>query len=1119
MKAKPLIFRAACLCIISFSASLPAQAANGTWTGNGTTNNWSDTTNWVNGSPAGGVDAVANIVGNWGRIPTPTLLSNESITLGALNLSGDRPGIMTDSTSWYTASLTLATSAGAPTVTVAGGVYANLVVRLQGTQGFVKNGLGALNLGRNNTYSGQTIVESGSLRIFDTNALGLGGSENGTSVSAGASIYLDVSVVGESLTIAGNGTGAGAITASDAYEYSPRWLGNVTLASDAKIAAGVSGNVSLNGNNLTLADSIEIAGTISGTGNLTIAAANNLGMTVLSGNNTYSGETIIQSGTLVVSHKNALGQGGSGNGTSVAAGASLRLDVNYSTVKGESLTIAGNGTGSGAITSDWSNYSWGGNVTLASDAKVGASISGNVSLNGNSLTLANFRDISGNISGTGNLIVDGSDFLYFRPATLTGNNSYTGATSVEGRGGLILANFSSLYGGDQALWTKEKITVENNSLLAVRVGGTNDFTTSQAASLLSELSTDINQNGLRAGASFGIDTTNATGNVTFSHAIGDSTGTGGGALSFRKLGAGKLILDQANTYSGDTFIDGGVLAISGNSTLGNGSGSLYMTADSSLDLGGTTQNFVNVDGWGGITNGTISGNGTYKLKGNVSANLTGSAGLEAWNVTLSGNNSFTGNTTVVDGYLYVDSINALYGGDLSMLNSSKIKVGYVDADGNDWGARLDIANVTGSQAAQIYDQLTPSHLGQGLNRQSSIGFYLTEGDHTWDRGLRDSYGDTGGRTHLSILEETIQNGTTLTLANTGTISGSIVTDTYLRFGAQYATGTAMVFGDTVDMNGYDAVTRGGYANWANDAENSSNLTLYVDTSDPEYNPNDIQYAATGYLGGSIGSSYSDSGKINLNKLGNGNAFFDGELGSDLRSINVYAGRLILSENVHHYSDNYDIGNNYIGGTATISNEASMLVHGELDSRVVVESGALLGGHGSITELVTVQSGGSLAPGASIGSLKIFSNVSFANNSTYEYEVNSSLASELGADLLVVNGNLNMTLTQLAFSDLSEAPQAFGIGTIFSLMNYTGTWNGGLFALGGNVLDEGEEFYAGQNYWRINYEATTGGLNFTSDYNTGNTSRFINLTATAVPEPSVAMLGAAASLLMLRRRRS
>jgi uncharacterized protein with beta-barrel porin domain len=191
--------------------------------------------------------------------------------------------------------------------------------------------------------------------------------------------------------------------------------------------------------------------------------------------------------------------------------------------------------------------------------------------------------------------------------------------------------------------------------------------------------------------------------------------------------------------------------------------------------------------------------------------------------------------------------------------------------------------------------------------------------------------------------------------------------------------------------------------------------------------------------------------------------------------------------------------------------------GTLNGDATVKSGGTLGGHGSITGSVTVETGGMIAPGTSIGSLSSGS-VTFTSNSTYQYEVDSSGLIPSGADLMCVQGDLNLNLTKLAFSNVAEVPESFEVGTLFSLLNYTGTWNGGLFVLGSNILENGEQFFAGQNYWRIDYDAEIGGLNFSEDQFVSSSSRFINITATAVPEPSSILLGAAASLLLLRRRR-
>ena len=133
-------------------------------------------------------------------------------------------------------------------------------------------------------------------------------------------------------------------------------------------------------------------------------------------------------------------------------------------------------------------------------------------------------------------------------------------------------------------------------------------------------------------------------------------------------------------------------------------------------------------------------------------------------------------------------------------------------------------------------------------------------------------------------------------------------------------------------------------------------------------------------------------------------------------------------------------------------------------------------------------------------------------------MDSSAALGVAADLLVIDGDLDLNLTQLQFSDIASESSSFSLGTSFSLMNYNGIWNGGLFVYEGNTLSNGEEFYAGNNYWKIDYDALLGGVNFTDDQ-WGSASRFVNLTATAIPEPSTyALLALGGGLLFMALRR-
>ena len=116
------------------------------------------------------------------------------------------------------------------------------------------------------------------------------------------------------------------------------------------------------------------------------------------------------------------------------------------------------------------------------------------------------------------------------------------------------------------MWTPANITAASGAAIEVNVGGPTDLSTSQAGTLLTNLSA-VNNNGLQAGSTFIFNTNNATAPVTVSTAIANSTGTGGGAISISKAGLGILSLTNAtNAYSGTTSVTNGELILNGTNT-------------------------------------------------------------------------------------------------------------------------------------------------------------------------------------------------------------------------------------------------------------------------------------------------------------------------------------------------------------------------------------------------------------------------------------------------------------------------------------------------------------------------------------------------------------------------
>ena len=162
-------------------------------------------------------------------------------------------------------------------------------------------------------------------------------------------------------------------------------------------------------------------------------------------------------------------------------------------------------------------------------------------------------------------------------------------------------------------------------------------------------------------------------------------------------------------------------------------------------------------------------------------------------------------------------------------------------------------------------------------------------------------------------------------------------------------------------------------------------------------------------------------------------------------------------------------NNY--GGATIVNGGTLLVNGthvqDLSPTTLptagllpfnpgdytVNSGGTLGGTGTIGDgldplLVTVNSGGTLAPGASIGTLSVKGDVSFADAaSIFKVEANGLTAT---TDLLAVTGNLTLNGALLSASLLGGSPPSGP----FTIATYTGTLTGTFTAPSGIAVNYG-----------------------------------------------------------------
>jgi len=291
--------------------ALPVQAQTWTSTASG---NWNDINNWNNGAGPipNGVDAAVIFEQTPGGGSGNLIITNDlDPTVGSLATADDPT---TNPTYWIQGgTLTLQTSAGTPSVTITG---QNLRISsvIQGNQGFTfsaDTNFRRLQLEGNNTYTGQTINNGGNFIIGNANALGATGVGNETVLNAGGINFGGSNrTIGEDVIFNGGGltfdTGSNGATAT--------LTGTMTLQlADNTITARAQGQAGAT----TVYD---FQGTIQGAGNLNLTSAISAhsGTFILSGNNTFAGQTRITQGgggvktgrvDVAVGHDNALSGG------------------------------------------------------------------------------------------------------------------------------------------------------------------------------------------------------------------------------------------------------------------------------------------------------------------------------------------------------------------------------------------------------------------------------------------------------------------------------------------------------------------------------------------------------------------------------------------------------------------------------------------------------------------------------------------------------------------------------------------------------------------------------------------------------------------------------------------
>ncbi|EJJ2962172.1 autotransporter-associated beta strand repeat-containing protein [Salmonella enterica subsp. enterica serovar Kentucky] len=711
-----------------------------------------------------------------------------------------------------------------------------------GTGSVVKSGDKTLTLSGANSYTGGTTISGGTLVASNVEALGSGDvTDNATlELNTGGDFANNIGGTG-SVVKSGDKT----LTLSGTNSYT----GGTTISGGTLVANNVealgTGDVTNNAT-LELNTGGDFDNAISGSGQVVKSGDKTL---TLSGANSYSGATTISGGTLIATHVNALGTGAIDNRASLLLDASGQFTVTDLTTESGGNTEIGAGSTLQATT-----------LTQKSDSTL------TINLNGN--TVDPVIHAASQVLLAGTLDITGvGDVLDSDPASTDDLDTFT-----------LIASDKTIAGDF------EKLTVAGmDADLAdfITVDGRIDDTGKQYE-LTTALTWYADRDDAVTDAHGTFNLTNADGSFAVNTVLENvdatldpASATGWDGTSLIKQGAGTLILNAENTYTGGTTISGGTLVATNVDALGSGD----VTDDATLELntGGTFDNAI-----GGSGNVVKSGADT---------------------LTLSGSNSYTGGTTISGGTLVASNVEALGTGDVT--NNATLELntggdfinniggtGRVEKSGDDTltlsgsntytggtlinGGTLVASNVEALGTGDVTDNATLALNTGGTfdNAISGSGQVVKSGDETLTLSGTNSY--TGGTTI---------SGGTLVATNVEALGSGDVTDD-----ATLELNTGGTFDNAISGSG-QVVKSGDKMLTLSGANSYSGGTLI---SDGTLVASNVEALGTGDVTNNATLALNTGGDFTNNISGSGQVVKSGDDTLTLSGANSYTGGTTIS---------------------------------------------------------------------------------------------------------------------------------------------------------------------------------------------------------------------------------
>jgi len=655
----------------NINLSYYVYSGQGVWTA-GSGGNWSNIANWQVPGGTPGLDGAlsTNDTAFFGTEGNGPVTLNSSARLRSITFSNASPYAISGG-----GAITLAAAGGtnASITTLLGGQHTlsnaivagstlsvsnadatslNLAGAISGSAGLNKLGAGTTTLGGVNTYIGATVVSNGTLAVTGKLANNAGSSvtvnSGGTLSFGAANVFAPINVdnVVTPLVIDGgivNNTGnfhniLGDVTLRNGGILRSTGVGERGIAfsfSGREVAplgftvVGGPGNSRIEGPGIALGNARQAHTWFTIAANSTMTVAGNFvngihssgagrlikygeGTLVLTGTNTYTGQTTIWQGTVQVGDGGTSGNLGAGSievGGPLVFNRSDNITVPNAMSSWNTVTQIGTGT----LTLSGQNTYTGGttvsNGTVAVTGKLANNANNRVTVNSNAFFEFGGSDVFGghaaNISTP--IIINGG-------TVRNAGNVYNALGPITMNGGMLLS--TGLNASGFAFSLKAPVTVNSNSTIAGP--------------------------GITLGAASVNGTTfNVTNGATLTVSSGllngpSSTWPTPQPSSLTKSGAGTMVLNGTNTYTGTTTISAGTLSVGGAGVLGGGNydGNIEIVASNSTLVMGSTANQT----LGGI----ISGAGALVKTNAGTLTITGSE------------NSYTGTTTIADGTLVAE---------------------------------------------------------------------------------------------------------------------------------------------------------------------------------------------------------------------------------------------------------------------------------------------------------------------------------------------------------------------------------------------------------------------------------------------------------------------------------